>query len=243
MIPLLLGCAVLAGLWYMSGAYTRADPKALAALARRAGGWAAIGVALLLLMRGRLDMAVFVAMGGAWLLGWSNRLPGALGRFAGAVPWMGAKPATASRMRAAAVEMELDPRSGALGGTVLVGPHAGRPLDALSVPVVAALRQACLTGDPAGARLLEAYLDRRAPGWREHAQADGDPRAGGAAKPGAMTEEEAYEVLGLLRGASAEEVRRAHRALMKRLHPDQGGTDYLAARVNAAKDVLLNRHR
>lgn len=58
-----------------------------------------------------------------------------------------------------------------------------------------------------------------------------------------MTEEEAYQILGLERGASLDEVRTAHRALMKRLHPDQGGSVEGAARVNAARDRLTNRHR
>jgi DnaJ-domain-containing protein 1 len=91
-------------------------------------------------------------------------------------------------------------------------------------------------------RLLEAYFDRRFPRWREDAHADAHPRS---AQPqtGAMTEEEAYQILGLQPGASADEVRRAHRALMKKLHPDQGGSTYLAARVNQAKEILLDRHR
>ena len=89
----------------------------------------------------------------------------------------------------------------------------------------------------------EADFDRRNAGRREHAEADADPGARRAADPGAMTQEQAYEILGLERGASLEQVRTAHRALMKRLHPDQGGTAEQAARVNAARDRLNNRHR
>lgn len=92
--------------------------------------------------------------------------------------------------------------------------------------------------------LFAAYFDRRAPGWREYAQ--GNAGAGAGTRPssrGKMTEEEAYQILGVEPGASAEDIGRAYRALMKKLHPDQGGTTYLAARINEAKDVLLGRHR
>ncbi len=92
--------------------------------------------------------------------------------------------------------------------------------------------------------LFAAYFDRRAPGWRQYTQ--GNAGAGNGSAPpssGKMTEEEAYQILGLQPGANAEDIGRAHRSLMKKLHPDQGGTTYLAARVNEAKDVLLRRHR
>jgi hypothetical protein len=91
---------------------------------------------------------------------------------------------------------------------------------------------------------LAAYFDGGRSGRREYAQADADTTLG--ARPAArskMTEQEAYQILGVAPGASMTEISRAHRSLMKKLHPDQGGTTYLAARINEAKDVLLRNHR
>ena len=93
-----------------------------------------------------------------------------------------------------------------------------------------------------GTTLLEGYLNRRFPGWRQHAQGDAADGQRGAAPGGKMTDKEAYQILGLEPGAGRDEIGRAHRALMKKLHPDQGGTTYLAARVNEAKEVLLRTH-
>jgi hypothetical protein len=91
--------------------------------------------------------------------------------------------------------------------------------------------------------LSKADADRGPAGGREHADADRDARQGRAARPGAMTEKEAYEILGLDAGAGADAIRAAHRSLIKRLHPDAGGSGALAARVNEAKDILLKSHR
>jgi DnaJ-domain-containing protein 1 len=124
-------------------------------------------------------------------------------------------------------------------GRILAGPYEGTTLDALNIPTLTRLLGDI---DEESRALLAAYLDRREPGWREHADA-GATAGLGATGGGPVTQEEAYQVLGLQPGASDEEIGRAHRTLMKKLHPDQGGSTYLAARVNQAKDVLLRRHR
>jgi DnaJ-domain-containing protein 1 len=100
----------------------------------------------------------------------------------------------------------------------------------------------CHANDPDGVRLLEAYLDRRFPDWRTADQNDEPAHPEARPSSATMTKEEAYQVLGLPPGAGPDEVRRVHRTLMKKLHPDQGGSTYLAARVNQAKDTLLDRH-
>lgn len=250
MIALGLGVLVLVGLWWLGRHYSTANPAVIARVIRQAGGWLALAAAALLFLRGRFDMAGALGLGGAWLLGWrqGSPLPFGLGRMGNlggrfGLGTAGPRPDAVSRVRSARLEMELDHASGAMRGTVLAGPLAGQALDGLDLPRLVALLSECRSGDPDGARLLEAYLDRRFAGWRVDAEADRDPGPRGTAQPGPMTEEEAYQILGLQRGAPLEEVRRAHRTLMKRLHPDQGGSDYLAARVNAAKDFLLNRHR
>ena len=137
--------------------------------------------------------------------------------------------------------MELDHDSGAMRGRILAGRHEGAALDALDVATVAGFLPEV---DEESRALLMAYLDRREPRWREDSQT-GAATGGGRRvwSGGKMTEEEAYQILGVQPGASAADIGRAHRALMKKLHPDQGGSTYLAARVNEAKDVLLRRHR
>ena len=90
--------------------------------------------------------------------------------------------------------------------------------------------------------LLETYLDRREPDWRAHAAGQGTDGAGQqAGAGGAMDEATACSILGLSPGASADEIKAAHRRLMTKLHPDHGGSSYLAAQLNQAKDFLLRR--
>ena len=150
-------------------------------------------------------------------------------------------PGRRSTVRTAALEMELDHDSGALEGVVLAGRFESRVIGELTRDELIALRTE-LSSDGESLRLLETYLDGRFPAWREHAQADGGDRQGSSPGSGAMTKEEAYKVLGLEAGASTADVRKAHRRLMQRLHPDLGGSSFLATRINEAKDVLLSKH-
>ena len=146
-----------------------------------------------------------------------------------------------STVRTAALEMELDHHTGALEGLVLAGRHEGKVLGSMGLAELKQLYRE-LPGDPESRQLLETYLDGRFPVWREDAEADRREGLGVPPGSGAMTKEEAYKILGLEAGAAATDVRKAHRRLMQRLHPDLGGTSFLAARINEAKDVLLSNH-
>ena len=219
-------------------AFANANPASLALAIRRGGGGVALVGALIFLLRGRLDMAIGLGGLGAWLLGL---------RHGGVGPWfksMGSrKNRKTSCVRSAMIEMELDHENGRMRGQVLAGPDEGKSLDAMTRPQCEALYHLCCRDDPEGARLMEAYLDRRFPSWRRTAQNQRDTGGRNArARPIMMSEDEAYQILGLQKGAPEEEVVRSHRSLMKKLHPDHGGSTNLAARVNEAKDVLLRRH-
>jgi len=234
-MPLLLGIVVLVLLLWAVSAFSKADPKQAARLLRYLGGAAALIFAVFLLFRGQIGLAIPIGAVGLGWLGWISLWPPSFGK---RTQKTGGQ---TSRVRSAFLEMELDHDSGAMRGRILAGRHAGASLDSLDPATLAALLAEI---DNDSRNLLMAYLDRREPRWREHTQQDAGTGNGRGVPPGGkMTEEEAYQILGIEPGASAQEIARAHRVLMKKLHPDQGGSTYLAARVNAAKDVLLRRHR
>ncbi len=211
--------------------FARMDAAAVARAVRQGGGVLGLVGALLLLLRGRVVFAAALAGMAASFAGWRAFGP----------PWTafrsagGAQPGRVSTARSAMIEMRLDHDSGVMSGAVLAGAYGGRALESLARPDLLALHDELSRDDPNGVSLLEAYLDRRFAGWREADQGQRQARAG------PMTRREAYEILGLQEGASAQEVIRAHRTLMKKFHPDHGGSTALAARVNQAKDVLMQR--
>jgi hypothetical protein len=231
-----LGVLVLILLLFAAYSFSKADPKQLARVLRYIGGGVALLFAIFLLVRGAIVPAVSIGLLGLGLLGigplWRFNFRGRTQK----------SPGQASRVRTAFLEMELDHDSGALRGRILAGRYQGAALDDLDVPTLITLLGEI---DEDSIPLLGAYLDRRQPNWREGAPDDA-ATADSRRRPspgGKMTEQEACQILGIQPGATAQDITRAHRSLIKKLHPDQGGSTYLAAQINEAKDVLTRCHR
>lgn len=239
--------------------FLNADPKFLAKVLKVAGAVICGGLAVFFLVRGRIDAALMLGAAAAASLGYLPRglLPFNLGGLFGGrglgSGWQRARTgnddldgtATNGSGQQSTVEtgwlrMQLDHATGRMDGDVLQGRHAGRRLSSLSFEELILLLRDCQSHDNQAAALLEAYLDRSiGEDWRERATQGDAGEAESPAANGAMTREQAWDVLGLQPGASAAEIRAAHRRLMKKFHPDQGGSTYLAAQINRAKDFLL----
>lgn len=243
MPTLIAGIIAVALIYVALNVIKGADPKFLARIIRGGGGVLALAFAAFISTRGQFEVAIPIAIFGAGLLGWSPfgaKLSSAFGNWGGSTRKSNGQQ---SQVRSKFIEMTLDHDTGALEGRLTAGPEAGRVLDDFTLDELLALARGF---DGESWALLESYLDRRFPAWRQNAHdtaAGGFGQDRGAAPGGKMTTEEAYQILGLQAGASREEISRAHRSLMKKLHPDQGGSTYLAARVNEAKDTLLRTHR
>jgi len=217
--------------------FGRMDAATAARIVRHGGGVVGMIGALLLVLRGRIGLAAAVASMVANFAGWKTPGGASPGGFSNVGGGAGGRAGRSSIARSAMVEMRLDHASGVMTGTILSGAYGGRAVETLSRPELVSLRRELARDDPDGVSLLEAYLDRRFAGWREADQGQRQRRGG----DGAMSRREAFEVLGLTEGAAAADIIRAHRTLMKKFHPDHGGSTTLAARVNQAKDVLMQR--
>jgi hypothetical protein len=233
MPQVIFGVVVLVLVLWALNVISKVDPKIAARVTKVGGGLLALGFAVFLGLRGEMGIALPLGIFGLGLLGW---VPFGPAGFTARTQKSGGQ---TSRVRSAYFEMELDHDTGAMRGRILAGRHQGAELESFDVKTLAEMLGEV---DEESRALLVAYLDRRDPSWSEHAQADAQT-ARRASSTGKMSEQEAYQILGLQPGASTEDISRAHRTLMKKLHPDQGGSTYLAARINEAKEILLRRHR
>jgi hypothetical protein len=239
MPTLIAGAVAVIVLYLLMQMFRAANPAVLARAIKIVGGVVSLAVAAFVGLRGELFVAIPLGVFGAGLLGWApfSRM-GLGGIFSGFNT--GRSAGQTSQVRSQFIEMILDHDTGQLAGRFVAGPQAGHALDEFDLPQLAAMIPSF---DAESVALLESYLDRRFPAWRENAQRNSAGGQRRAAASGKMTDEEAYQILGLQPGANRDEIGRAHRTLMKKLHPDQGGSTYLAARVNEAKDTLLRTHQ
>lgn len=234
----ILGVALLVALLFLGRWFVEADPHKVASGLK----WGALlvgGLLLLaLLVSGRIALLAALVPAGFWAFRLFQRYRSVQGPSAGQT----------SQVRTRFLEMNLDHDSGRLDGRVLDGRHAGALLSQLDLAALKELLEEYRIGDAQSASVLEAYLDRARPEWREaeggaQAREESGSSAGsrrGPSPSGAMTRAEALEILGLAEGADAEAIRDAHRRLMQKLHPDHGGSNYLAAKLNEAKELLLH---
>ncbi len=227
----LLGLLALGIVLFVLEGFTRANPSLLARQLKVMGGIIALFVAAAFFFRGGVAQAMILGAVGSGLLGWRS----------GAPWWPGAStksPGQSSGVTTDHLDMELDHDTGAMTGRMLKGMFAGRDIESLKPAELALLWQDCRFSDPQSAQIIEAYLDRIHPSWRED-MARGEAGMRGA--DGRISVADAYEILGLAPGADEDAIRRAHRELIVKVHPDRGGSSYLAAQINEAKDVLLAR--
>lgn len=230
---LLLLIGLLAGLFWFMRWSSQVGPTRTAEVLRYV---AMAGLGLLLLVAFTRGGAALVAPFFALLLPialrhWRKLLP----LFSNGMARRAGSTSHASTVQTQFLHMSLDHHSGNMQGQVVMGQFQGRQLTDLSLRELLFLWQECQQ-DPQSAAVLETYLDRTHDNWRETPfQEQDNPDT---AQPKSSTQE-AYEILGLQPGASKVDIKAAHRRLIQRLHPDHGGSSYLAARINWAKDVLL----
>ena len=231
---LILGISLLIGLIFLTRWFVGTEPRRIVPVLRWVALIVAVAVGGFLLWGGRNLMAAFflplmipalLRYRALW-----NRLRA----------MSGPAPGQTSQVETRYLRMTLDHDSGVMTGVVREGRFRGHQLDELTVEDLAELWRDCRTADAQSAAVLEAYLDRtQGEDWRQAAGAGPGSGAGPRATSTGMTRDEAFEILGLDPKASKRDIHNAHRRLMQQVHPDHGGSNYLAAKINQAKDLLL----
>lgn len=241
MAYLVLGVALLVGGLLILNWFAGTDPKRVVKTAK----WVAIGVGapllLWLLVSGRLASALVAAAALApMLLRWHAIANMLRNRFKAA---QGPSSGQGSSVETAMLRMRLDHDTGEIDGTVTAGRYEGARLVDLALDDLLSLLSEAHAHDPQSAAIIETYLDRTQDAdWRERAASAGGQGGAGGGRPSGsrMSREEAYAVLGLKPDATEAEIREAHRRMMMANHPDRGGSTFIAAKINEAKEVLLD---
>lgn len=227
----IIGLVVVFGGWWLIRAFANAQPAKVRGLIRKLGGGAIVAFSGLLALKGQINLAMPLFLLGLGLMGQQMAFPNGM-------PWARKTPGQKSRVATSLLAMELEHDTGRMDGEVLMGPFKSRRLSSLTLAETQRLHAEAVAMPDQSRALLEAWIERTHPDWREIWNAGAGARQPAGA-PTKMTRAEALAILGLKDGATADDIRAAHRRLMKTAHPDLGGSDYLAAKINEAKEFLL----
>lgn len=246
MTRLVVIIAILILVWLGIRWFIRTPPKQVVADLKKYGLYAAIAVVVLLAVTGRMNW-IFAAAAAAVpllrrafvMLRYLPMMQGLMGSYRASRASAGATQGQQSTVESRFFRMSLDHDTGDMDGEVLEGSFADRLLSQMLVTELLNLREECQHADPESLALLDAYLDRSRPEWRDQYSGDSSHTETPPTSGNAMTPEEAREILSVEKDASEKDIIQAHRRLMHKLHPDRGGSDYLAAKINLAKDCLL----
>ena len=236
MIWFVLAGAVALIVLYLGSLFLQGEIRQLVRTLRWiVGGVLVIGAALVG-VRGQMLLASFMAAGGLGVL-----MRGRLGPIDFGAGM--SSPNNVSTVSSAYLDMKLEHENGSVSGTVRAGHFSGRELADLTAEECWALYDE-LGDDPDSLALFKSWLDANRKGWRDYFASEfgaetSEEETESQSGAGVSGLEEAYEVLGLKPGAGPEAIKAAHRTLMKKVHPDTGGSAFLAAKINQAKDLLL----
>lgn len=229
--------------WFAIRWFVNTPPEQISKTLKRAGLWGLLIVLVALAATGRLNWLVAA---GAAIIPFARRIFGLIrylplfrtlyGRYRASKTAQAPRTGQTSTVETRFLRMTLDHDSGEMDGEVLEGAFEDRLLNQMSLSDLLQLLEECQATDPESASLLEAYLDRNHEDWREQSHAQTEQPGSGSDK---MSLEEARDILGVSKNATEQEIIQAHRKLMHKLHPDRGGTDYLASKINLAKECLL----
>ncbi len=241
-IVFLIGAVFL--LWFALRWFIRSPPQQVVQGLKRAALWGGGLAIVALALTGRLHWlfaagaaALPLLRRGFGLLRFLPLARGLFGRYQATRGTQPPPPGQTSTVETRFLRMSLEHDSGEMDGVILEGAFEDQLLSQLTLEQLRQLREECLASDAESVALLEAYLDRNQPDWRQGHHTEKEQ---GYTSSGPMDPNEAREILGVADDAGEQDITQAHRRLMNKLHPDKGGSTYLAAKINQAKDCLLN---
>jgi len=251
---LIILIAVVILVYLLAKWFTRTPPKQVASTLRKNALYGIIALVIFFVVTGRMHwlygiIAGFIPIAQRLFTAWRT-----VNYFRGfGVGNQNTSTASTSSGQSSTIEtkylhMSLNHDTGEMTGTVLQGRYKGHTLNELSLDQLIKLLKVCrIDNDTDSVAVLESYLDRYhsnegADNWRDQYKQPHTDHNRAAANNNNMDAGEAYQILGLQQGASKQEIKDAHRRLMQKFHPDRGGSTYLSAKINRAKDYLLDNN-